>query len=82
MTYLLAQLFAYANDHGGRYPEKLRDLFPQYIDHPPRVLNSADEDYVYTSVNGPEGFVLNLPRADRFGYRKLYATAEGVLKFE
>jgi DNA-directed RNA polymerase subunit RPC12/RpoP len=79
MSYLLAQLFTYANDHAGNFPENLGDLSPRYLDRKPRVLNS-EEEYVYTTVNGPEGFVLNLPQADRFGYRKLYATADGVLK--
>ena len=79
MSYIVAKLFAYANEHQGQFPEKLIDLFPDYLEHKPSVLGT-EEDYVYTPVNGPEGFILNLPRADRFGFRKLYATADGVVK--
>ena len=79
MSYILAKLFDYANDHAGKFPEDLDKLSPGYLDRQLRVLNS-EEEYVYTTVGGSEGFVLNLPQADRFGYRKLYVTADGVLK--
>lgn len=81
MSYILAKLFQYANNHSGNYPEKLDELFPDYLDELPRLLGT-DEKFSYSPIKGKEGFILNLPRADRFGYRKLYATADGIIKTE
>lgn len=81
MTYLAAKIFAFAADHDGRVPEKLGQLFPDYIEAQPVILGS-DEAYNFTPVQGEERFVLSLPKADRFGYRRLYATGDGVLRVE
>jgi len=81
MAYILAKILRYANDHDGKYPEKLADLFPAYLERLPRVLGT-DEQYSYAPIKGEEGFIFNLPRADRFGYRKLYVTADGMIKTE
>lgn len=81
MSYISAKIFSYANDHKGKFPNKLDDLYPQYLEEKPRILRS-EENYFYTTVNGPEGFILNLPRAERYGYRKLFVTGDGVMKIE
>ncbi|HPQ71215.1 MAG TPA: hypothetical protein PKW95_18965 [bacterium] len=81
MSYILTKILRYANDHDGNFPEKLDDLFPDYLEKPPRVLGT-EEQYSYAPIKGEEGFIFNLPHADRFGYRKLYVTADGIIKTE
>jgi len=81
MSYILAKIMAYANDHDGAFPEGLDELHPDYLELKPRILGT-DDQYTYSVIAGPEGFILNLPRADRYGYRKLYATADGIIKIE
>jgi hypothetical protein len=81
MSYILGKVFQYANDHGGQMPADVKALTPDYLESPPTVLGS-EEMYIFTPINGPERFVFSLPKADRFGYRRLYATGDGVLKVE
>ncbi|MDP8224987.1 MAG: B-box zinc finger protein [Candidatus Lernaella stagnicola] len=81
LSYIAAKLFAYAEDHDGEFPEKIKALYPNYLEAPPNVLGSS-ESYNFTPVNGEELFVLSLLKADRFRYRRLYITGDGVLKTE
>lgn len=81
MIYILSKIYAYANDHNGKYPDKLSDIYQKYLKDKPTVLESKEE-YVYSPIGTAEKFVLNLPKADRFGYRKLYISGDGVLKID
>ncbi len=74
-------IFAYAADHSGRYPEKLNDLYPDYVSKAAPTILSTKESYSY-AADRKNGFVLNCTVADRFGYKKMYATREGVVHLE
>jgi DNA-directed RNA polymerase subunit RPC12/RpoP len=80
MSYVLSRVFAYGNERGV-FPAALRDLTPRFLPAPPNILGS-DEPYAYSRIDGPELFLINLPKADRWGYRRLYATDDGVLHVE
>jgi len=62
-------------------PQKISQLYPNYIEAPPQILGS-EETYNFAPVVGEERFVLSLPKADRYGYRRLYVTGDGVLRVE
>jgi len=80
-TYILAKAFQYANDHGGRYPDKADDLYPHYLEAPPFILGTEDA-YALTPIQGPDQFLLTVPKADRFRYRRLFATGDGILQIQ
>lgn len=78
---LLAAVFAYSEDNRGYFPEKLTQLYPDFINKiQPTVLNTKDS-YAF-AADAKSGFVLSCTISDRFGLKKLFATREGVINFE
>ena len=77
MVILTSALFRYQADHNGAFPDRLSDLFPDYIDRKPTVLRS---DVVYNYRTDPsDGFVLTCPQPTRYRFRRLGAGGDGVL---
>ena len=81
MSLYLAAVFNYAADHDGKYPDSLETLYPDYVDKQEPKILSAKDRYAY-AVDQEVGFVLSVPIADRFGFRKIYASQEGVIHVE
>ncbi|NLH49341.1 MAG: hypothetical protein GX444_12190 [Myxococcales bacterium] len=81
MTYIASKIFLYANENDGQFPKELKGLVPKYLPEPPTILDTG-EPYVYSLIEGEEQFILNLPRADRYNYRRLFIMGDGVLKLE
>jgi hypothetical protein len=82
MTFITSRLFSYAQDHGGKYPAHLSELFPGYLEATPNILGTS-EDYIFTPVaQGEDAYVFSLPKADRYGYRRLYFTGDGIPRLE
>lgn len=81
MSLFMAGIFNYAADHEGRFPEKLKDIIPDYIDKEWINVLSTKNEYSY-AADSKNGFALNCPIADRFGFQKLYVTKEGIIHIE
>jgi len=81
VTFILSRLFRFADEHKGAFPERLDRLYPDYLDHPPRVLGS-DEVYNYSAIVGDDEFVLSLDRANRYSYRTLFVTGDGIIRID
>ena len=80
VVFLGAKLLRYAEDRNGQFPEALTDLYPDYIDKYPYILNSRME-YAYRT-DPKRGFILSLPSPANYGFKKLTITANGVLELE
>ncbi len=78
-TYLAAQVFRHHDEHG-KWPKNLDKLVGDYIDKEPLILKTNDA-YSYTRES-QVGFVLSVPNAKRFGFLKLYLSADGDIFIE
>lgn len=81
MSLYLQGIFKYASDHNGKYPNSLESLYPKYINKELPTVLATDDKYSFAAdINN--GFVLSCSVADRFGFKKMYATREGVIKID
>lgn len=78
-TYIFSQITRYRQDKG-RYPRSLDDLRGEYMDGEPLIMKTQ-ETFQY-AVDPREGFVLAVPRAERFRFPRLYATGDGEIHLE
>jgi len=78
--YLIA-IYKYAEEHSGRFPQKLGELYPDYVDKADSKILGSSDKYSY-AADGKAGFVLSCSIADRFGFSKMYATGEGIITIE
>jgi hypothetical protein len=78
-TYVMAKVFQY-RDQRGHWPKSLEKLVGKYLDKEPLILKTNDQ-YNYTT-DAKLGFVLSVPKAKRFGFLKLFVSADGEINTE
>jgi hypothetical protein len=81
MSLYMAGVFNYSADHSGRYPEKLDDLYPKYMDKERSNIVRTEDQYQY-AVDSKSGFVISIPIADRFGFKKIFVSRDGVIRID
>lgn len=81
MSLYLEAIFKYANEHDGIFPESLEKLYPRYVNKEIPTILATDDKYSF-AADIKNGFVLSCSVADRFGFKKMYATKEGIIKLE
>ena len=81
LSMYMVAVFQYAEDHSGRFPDKLEKLFPDYVDKPDSNILASGIKYSFVA-DGNAGFVLSCAIADRFDFAKMFVTKEGLINIE